>query len=116
MSADTKAMIAVTALNNMFESHAFSICTIDQVATMLGGIPDKDAYRQLHALHCVHWSAMPAELRRQVPDLVQRALSGGARFRFQLVPEAELPSTHALTVIDGCKHTRRPLRQRLFGG
>lgn len=111
MSTDTNALIAITALNKMFEGSSFSICTIDKVAKVLGVIPPKGVYDQLSALHCVDWSAMPRELRQQVPRLVQEALSGDKVFRFQLVTEP----TSALAVIDGTKHTRRPLLARVFG-
>lgn len=116
MSADsTRAMIAVTALNKMFEDRHFSICTIDDVARMLGIVPDKDAHTQLRPLHCVDWFDMPSDLRQRVPGLIQQALSGDRAFRFELAAEPERESTAALTVIDACKHTRRPLLRRIFG-
>lgn len=52
MSEDqTKALIAITALNKMFEQGHFSICTIDSVAQMLGVTPDVEAYTLLRPLH-----------------------------------------------------------------
>lgn len=113
MSNDTKAMIAIAALNKMFEGSHFSICTIDNVAKMLGVRPPKDAYDQLHALHCVHWNEMPRELRDRVTTLIQECLAGGEQIpRFQVASE----QNQALAVVDGNKHTRRPLLTRLLGG
>ena len=111
MSDDTKALIAITALNKMFAGAHFSICTIDSIAEMLGVIPDGEARRQLKPLHCMDWSDMPRDLRQRVPILIQQALAGDEKFRFVLNTE----QNQALTVIDGCKHTRRPLLTRLLG-
>lgn len=111
MSDDAVTLIAVTALNRMFEGDHFSICTVRDVAAMLRVIPDDDAMRQLKPLHCVNWCQMPRELRKQVPLLIQRALSGDQKFRFELAGE----SSQALNVIDGSRYTRRPLLTRIFG-
>ena len=112
MNDETKAMVAITALNKMFESGSFSICTIDDVAKMLGIIPDADAYETLRPLHCVNWQKMPKALRDRVPGLIQQALMGDERFRFEL---AARDQSRALQVIDGSPHTRRPLLKRMFG-
>jgi len=112
MNDDTKAMVAITALNKMFESGSFSICTIDSVAQMLGVIPDREAYETLRPLHCVDWQKMPKALRDQVPGLIQRVLTGDERFRFEL---ASRDPSRALQIIDGSPHTRRPLLKRMFG-
>lgn len=112
MSDETKALIAITALNKMFEGSYFDICTINSIAKMLGVHPQKEAYDQLHALHCVNWTAMPRELRQLVPKLIQDCLAGGDAIpRFEIARE---PS-QALAVIDGSKHTRRPLLRRILG-
>lgn len=108
---DIKALAALTALNEMFAGSHFSICTIDTVAKLLGVHPQRDAYDTLHALHCVHWSKMPRELRDRMPELIQQALADGtAPFQFEL----KQPSNSALQVLDQSKHTRRPLLQRLI--
>lgn len=112
MDNDTKALVAITALNKMFESGSFSICTIDNVAQMLGVIPDAEAYETLRSLHCVDWQKMPKVLRDRVPGLIQQALAGDERFRFELAPRDQ---SRALQVIDGSPHTRRPLLKRMFG-
>ncbi len=108
---DIKALAALTALNEMFAGTHFSICTIDKVATLLDIHPQRDAYETLQALHCVHWSKMPRELRDRMPELIQQALTNGtAAFQFEL----KRPSNNALEVLDQSKHTRRPLLQRLM--
>ena len=112
MDDETKAMVAITALNKMFDSGSFSICTIDSVAQMLGVIPDAEAYGMLRPLHCVDWQKMPKALRDRVPGLIQQALLGDERFRFELAPRGQ---SRALQVIDGSPHTRRPLLRRMFG-
>lgn len=112
MDNDTKALVAITALNKMFESGHFSICTIDSVAQMLGVIPDAEAYETLRPLHCVEWQKMPKALRDRVPGLIQQTLMGDERFRFELAPREQ---SRALQVIDGSPHTRRPLLKRMFG-
>lgn len=113
MSDETRALVAITALNNMFESGHFSICTIDSVAKVLGVIPDAEAYETLRPLHCVDWQKMPKALRDRVPGLIQQALMGDARFKFELAPREQ---SRALAVIDGSPHTRRPFLKRLFAG
>lgn len=111
MADDTKALIAITALNKMFEGSHFSICTIDKLATMLGVRTTPEVYNQLSALHCVNWNDMPRELRSRVPALIQECLAGDAIPRFELTS----PDPHGVTrVIDGSPHTRRPLLERIF--
>lgn len=112
MDNDTKALVAITALNKMFDSDHFSICTIDSVAEMLGVIPDAEAYETLQPLHCVDWQKMPKALRDRVPGLIQQALMGDERFQFELTPRDQ---SRAVRVIDGSPHTRRPLLKRMFG-
>jgi hypothetical protein len=66
----------------------------------------------LRPLHCVDWQKMPKALRDRVPGLIQQALLGDERFRFELAPRNQ---SRALQVIDGSPHTRRPLLKRMFG-
>lgn len=109
---DTKALVAAAALNKMFKGSHFSICTIDSVAAMLGVHPEKQAYDLLRPLHCVDWSAMPIELRNQVPVLIEQALAGGfTAFEVSIAPQGN----QALQVIDATPQTRRPLLRRIFG-
>lgn len=52
------------------------------------------------------------EIGDRVPGLIQQALMGDERFRFELAPRDQ---SRALQVIDGSPHTRRPLLKRMFG-
>ena len=109
---DIKALAALTALNEMFASRYFDVCTIDKVAKLLGVRPEREAYDVLHALHCIHWDKMPRELHDRVPGLVQQALGqGDAVFQMEL----KQPTNNALQVLDQSKHTRRPFMQRVLG-
>ena len=54
------------ALREMFEGSHFSICAVDKCLKIAGVIPPAADYDALSALHCVHWSKMPADFRDQV--------------------------------------------------
>ena len=109
---DLKALAALTALNEMFAKPHFSICTIDNVATLLGVHPERESYDTLHALHCIDWNKMPRELRDRVPALIQQTLGGGSAY---VQFEIKQPESRALEVLDQSKHTRRPLLTRIMG-
>ena len=72
---EVKQLVVSTALNKLFTSSHFSICTIDRVLEVLDrkGLRSP-AYAQLHALHCVDYQDMPEELRTVLPHLVNEAL------------------------------------------
>lgn len=79
---DIKQLAAMTALNSMMDGGYVSICTIDNIAKMLGINPKGAAYDVLHTLHCVHFSKMPTELKDQLPDLIKQCLSIEPTYRF----------------------------------
>ena len=54
------------ALREMFEGSHFSICTVDQCLKIANVVPPAKEHDALAALHCVHWSKMPADFRQQV--------------------------------------------------
>ena len=83
MSDTIKQQVALTALNAMMAERHFSICTIDNIAKMLGGHVDGEAYNVLRPLHCIAWSAMPPEVREAVPGLIQACLGFAPTFRFK---------------------------------
>lgn len=107
---DLNTTIAITALNHMFAGIHFSICTIDNVAKVLGVVPQADTYAQLRALHCVHWSEMPPALRDRIPALIEQTLSGAPAFRFDFPPT----DRGAIELVD-TPEPRRPLIARLIG-
>lgn len=65
---------ARAAIAKMFESGHFSICTIDQILKMTGGIPPKHEYEVLRTLHCVEFKSMSQRLRLELPRLLQIVL------------------------------------------
>lgn len=83
MSTDLKQQVALTALNSMMAGTYFDICTIDNIAKMLEIHAKGEAYNTLRPLHCIHWSAMPQEVREAVPSLIQECLGVAPAFRFQ---------------------------------
>lgn len=63
--------IAKTAIAKMFADGHFSICVIDNILKMSGGIPPKREYDMLHVLHCVKFMSMSPRLRLELPRLIQ---------------------------------------------
>ena len=81
---DIQIMAARAALQKMAKDGYFSICTIDNILRMSGGVPDSKDYQTLRTLHCVSFSDMPPELRRGLPLLVKRVLEAeGVEFCFE---------------------------------
>lgn len=110
-SDEVKVLAATTALNAMFAGKHFNICVIDRAAKVLGVKVHQESYDVLHALHCIDWHEMPADLREAVPGLVEKALvQGGVAFRFQ-TPMRAHPAPGSVIEIDSPK--RRTLLQRL---
>ena len=73
---EMKRLVATTALTEMMRKSFFSICTIDQVADLAGiNCKKSEAYRLLHALHCMDFSARPKQLRDSIPQLINEALT-----------------------------------------
>lgn len=70
----TKRLVAVAALNKLFTSNYFSICTLDDVIDIVGARRAGEPYKLLSALHCIHYANMEPELREQIPLLVNECL------------------------------------------
>ena len=80
---ELKELAAITALNQMMKGGHFSICTIDNVANMLGvNCRGMEAYTILSTLHCVDFGKMPPELREAIPQLIRQCLNRGPEFQF----------------------------------
>lgn len=79
---ETQAEVAILALNKMMRSSFFDICVIDNVAKMLNIPPRAETYKTLRALHCVHFSEMPASLRAKLPALIADCLGDPPMFQF----------------------------------
>lgn len=71
---EIKKMAIETALNNMLESGHVSICTVDKILKITGGIPSKEDYEVLSLLHCVSFKDMPKDLLRGLPILLNRVI------------------------------------------
>lgn len=68
--SDFQAKACVVALQKMFNSNYFDICTLNAVADTLGRralLCGRD-YEALRALHCVHWSDMGRDMSRSVKE------------------------------------------------
>lgn len=72
---DLQVMAARAALKKMLSDGYFSICTVDKILKMTGGVPNREDYDVLSTLHCVHYMDMEPELLRGLPLLIQRVLS-----------------------------------------
>jgi hypothetical protein len=59
-----KAAVVRTALKEMFESHRFSICTVDDCLKILGLHRGGEVYNLLNALHCIHYNNMEPDVKK----------------------------------------------------
>lgn len=75
MNALTRDVIA-TALADMFRRGHFSICVIDNILKITGGVPDRKNYDLLRALHCVEFKDMPPRIRIELPRMIQLVVEG----------------------------------------
>lgn len=75
MDETTKLVIA-TSMRSMLAKGWLSISTIDECLKLAGIIPVGGAYRQLHALHCIHFDQMPRELAEKIPVLINQTFDG----------------------------------------
>lgn len=66
--------VAKLALKRMHEGGHFSICVVDQILKMTGGVPQQADYEALRLLHCVDFKAFSPMLRLEYPKLLQRVL------------------------------------------
>lgn len=63
------------ALKKLFDSRSFSICTLDQIGTMIGKNPETHSnYKFLLALHCVPFADMTQDVRDELPARVMECL------------------------------------------
>ena len=72
---DIQRMAAEGAVRNMLQRGSISICTIDQILKMTGGVPPKEDYDVLHLLHCVDFKELSPDLLRGLPVILQRVLA-----------------------------------------
>lgn len=65
-----------TALAEMLRKSHFDICTVDQILKVTGTIAPRRTYEALRLLHCIHYSAMPPELLKAIPDMLAEVFNG----------------------------------------
>lgn len=63
---DIDKEIIKTALKNMFDKGWFDICAFDNCVRIACVYPSPELRERLHALHCVHFNAMPQPVREWV--------------------------------------------------
>ena len=83
---DIQKMAITAALEKMVADGYVSICTIDKILKMTGGVPNRKDYEVLHMLHCVSFKDMSPELLRGLPVIMQRVL-GAESVQFNFGPE-----------------------------
>jgi hypothetical protein len=73
---DLQVVVAKTAVKKMLDGGYLDICTIDKVLSLLGVVPNQEAYKMLSTLHCVYYRDMPQELQAQIPVLLKHCFNG----------------------------------------
>lgn len=82
---EIQILAAKAALKDMTQSGHFSICTIDNILKMSGGVPASADYQVLRTLHCISFGDMDPMLLRGLPLLIKRVLeSDGVDFCFDV--------------------------------
>lgn len=71
---ETKRLVVTTAISALLENRYFSICQLDTCIELVGARKGCDAYKLLHALHCIDYSKMAPDLRDSIPLLINEVL------------------------------------------
>ncbi len=66
------------ALKDMHKRGHFSLCVVDQILAITGGVPNAEDYKTLRLLHCVDFKDMSPALRIEFPALLKRVIESGA--------------------------------------
>ena len=74
-NTDLKMSIALSAVSNMLKSNYFDVCTVDKICKLIGASANGPAYDMLHALHCIHYTEMPRDVREGIPALMRELFS-----------------------------------------
>ena len=94
-----KELAAMTAVNEQLRKGHWSICCIDRAAALLNVNARGEAYNILHAMHCVDYDKMPAELRASIPDLIKQSLGIDPVYQFQLMQKEVIDISPARRVL-----------------
>ncbi len=74
---DEFGMLALKqAVNKLFQERHFSICTLDNIADMMGVSPNRKIYNQLRAFHCVDYGSMDNRTKELLQQKVVECLRG----------------------------------------
>jgi hypothetical protein len=84
-----QTMAAKAAVKNMLRRGSLSICAIDEILKMTGGVPKREDYQILHLLHCVDFMDMDPELLRGLPLILSRVLDSDA-LEIEFEPKVKL--------------------------
>lgn len=73
---DTRQMAMRVAAQTLFSGSRFDICAVRDLMDLagVGRYHECEAFKILHALHCVDYARMPDELRVRIPHLVNECL------------------------------------------
>ena len=110
---NTKAEVAIVAINEMMKKSFFSICAVDRAADVLGVRPRKESYDMLHALHCVNFSSMPRSLQEKIPYLIADCLGDPPAFQFGRTEPLPVVNIVAETVSNKAEESKPGLFKRL---
>lgn len=66
---------AKQSLKAMFAKGHFSICAVDEILKMTGGVPEAADYSALRMLHCVDFKDMSPSLRIEFQKALERVLT-----------------------------------------
>lgn len=80
-----KRLVATAAINKLFETNYFDICTLNSVMELIDARRGGDSYKMLHALHCIHYSKMDPDLVELIPDLVNDCLRQQSNVQFSSI-------------------------------
>ncbi len=72
---ETKKLVIRDAVNKLFNTRYFDICTVRDILDALGRSQNTTAFKLLKTLHCMNYEDMSEELRERLPKLLSEALA-----------------------------------------
>lgn len=73
---ETTRLVVGTAMRAMIQKGWINISAIQDCLKLSGIIPHAGSLSLLQALHCVHFTDMPDELRERIPGMLRDVFSG----------------------------------------
>ena len=110
---DIKKEACKLAIVKLFKDKNFSICTIDNLLKLTNTIPDPETYKILQVLHCVDYSEMSPDFRKELFETVLTMFKNNG-FEFEDIEKMYKSSIIDLKPEDDGK-VDRSLLQRVFG-